>query len=216
MVPRQSVKRTAGKTRVNGTSAINSWEAARSEQYRLKAETLLRVAASHFEERGYAGTSLNDICSELGITNNAVYHYFKSKEDIAYHCVLRGQQRLEEYVAEAQSAPADGLTKMETFIRLILQSAPEGPPLPIRLTYALTQSHRAEIFKRNEASRVALVGIVEEGISDRSIRQCDPRLTVDFLLAGTYAMHRRIKLEMSAAALPDVVDTIVHGISARD
>lgn len=213
-MPRQSLKRPTSKA-LNGKSAVNSWEAARIEQYRLKAETLLRVAASHFEERGYAGTSLNDICSELGITNNAVYHYFKSKEDIAYHCVLRQQERLEAYVDQIQAEPTSGLSKLETLIRLILDSALEGPPLPVRLTYALSQPHRAEIFKRNEVSRVALVGIVEEGIQDGSIRRCDARLTVDFLLAGTYAMHRRLMQEKSIDSLPDVVDTIVHGISAR-
>lgn len=201
-------------TKADGNAAITSWEAARSEQYRLKAETLLRVAASHFEERGYAGTSLNDICSDLGITNNAVYHYFKSKEDIAYHCVLRGQERLEDHVAECEMLDADGLTKLQRFIRLTLEAAPNDPPLPIRLTYALTQAHRSEIFKRNEAARQALVAIVEAGIADGSIRKCDSRLTVDFLLAGAYAMHRRIRLEMSIASLDDVVDTIVHGISA--
>jgi TetR/AcrR family transcriptional regulator, cholesterol catabolism regulator len=36
---------------------------------------ILETAASRFEAKGYAGTSVDEIARELGITKAAVYHY---------------------------------------------------------------------------------------------------------------------------------------------
>ncbi len=33
--------------------------------------------------RGYAGTSVDDLCQEAGVTKGAFFHHFKSKEDMA-------------------------------------------------------------------------------------------------------------------------------------
>ena len=43
---------------------------------------ILETAASRFEAKGYAGTSVDEIARELGITKAAVYHYWGSKEEL--------------------------------------------------------------------------------------------------------------------------------------
>ena len=45
-------------------------------------QQLIEAAARLFEERGYADTSVTDICAELAITKGALFHHFKSKEDL--------------------------------------------------------------------------------------------------------------------------------------
>ena len=35
-----------------------------------------------FENRGYDNVTINDICTELGLTKGAFYYYFKSKSDL--------------------------------------------------------------------------------------------------------------------------------------
>ena len=43
---------------------------------------LLATAARLFADRGYAETSIADICAELTITKGALFHHFKTKEEL--------------------------------------------------------------------------------------------------------------------------------------
>ena len=44
---------------------------------------LLDAALHLIRERGYAGTSLDDICREAGVTKGSLFHHFKGKDDLA-------------------------------------------------------------------------------------------------------------------------------------
>ena len=44
-------------------------------------ESLLAVAVGVFNERGYDGTSMEDLSRRLGIGKSAIYHHVESKED---------------------------------------------------------------------------------------------------------------------------------------
>lgn len=47
-----------------------------------KRERILRVAERLFFERGYAGTTIDQIVAELGMTKPFLYYYFNSKHDL--------------------------------------------------------------------------------------------------------------------------------------
>src|SRR5882757_5353027 len=46
-------------------------------------ERLLDAAISRIRAKGYAATSVEDVCIEAGVTKGAFFHYFKSKEALA-------------------------------------------------------------------------------------------------------------------------------------
>src|SRR6516165_4452545 len=51
-------------------------------------ESVLRGAVKVFNERGYDGTSMEDLSRELGITKSAIYHHVASKEELARRSAL--------------------------------------------------------------------------------------------------------------------------------
>ncbi|MFD4787393.1 ScbR family autoregulator-binding transcription factor [Streptomyces sp. NPDC058459] len=53
------------------------------ERARATRRSLLEAAASLFAERGYAGTSVNDISGRSGRTSGSVYFHYASKEGVA-------------------------------------------------------------------------------------------------------------------------------------
>jgi AcrR family transcriptional regulator len=54
-----------------------------------RREAILRSAAAAFAEKGYAGTSMDDVAAASGITKLIVYRHFSSKEEL-YDAVLEG------------------------------------------------------------------------------------------------------------------------------
>ena len=66
---------------------------------------LLDTATALFAERGYAGTSLEDVASASQVTRGAVYHHFASKQAL-FEAVLELQEaRVTAEVLAAASAP---------------------------------------------------------------------------------------------------------------
>ncbi len=53
-------------------------------------QDLLDAAAACFTEKGYAGTSLDDVARHMGATKGRIYHYFASKSELMQAVRKRG------------------------------------------------------------------------------------------------------------------------------
>lgn len=72
-----------------------------AEKTRLQ---LIEAAARLFEARGYAGTSVSEICAELDITKGALFHHFKSKEGLFREVWTRLQVKMDQEARVAATA----------------------------------------------------------------------------------------------------------------
>jgi AcrR family transcriptional regulator len=80
-------------------------------RHQRQDETYLRVlqtSAALFAERGYLGTSVNDLVEAAGLTKNAFYSYFPNKEALALAVVEHTASQWPPLIAsfEAMRAPA--------------------------------------------------------------------------------------------------------------
>ena len=67
---------------------------------------ILAAAAAAFARTGFAGTSMDDVAAEAGITRLIVYRHFDSKEDLYRAVLTKVTDRLGRGVAaRACSAP---------------------------------------------------------------------------------------------------------------
>src|ERR1700709_1880993 len=68
-------------------------------------ERLARVFVELFAEYGYAQTSVQQIVDAAGVTKGALYHYFKSKDDLLFDIYDRilslQRQHLDDIVGRA-------------------------------------------------------------------------------------------------------------------
>ena len=64
-------------------------------------EDLIQAATKLFEANGYANTSINDICGEVGITKGALFHHFTSKQDVFLEIWTRLQVAMDQEAREA-------------------------------------------------------------------------------------------------------------------
>ena len=69
-------------------------------------DTLIKRAIEVFNERGFHGTSMDNLAQQLGITKSAIYHHVGSKEDLLEEAIDLSLDKLFE-VLDTQSARTD-------------------------------------------------------------------------------------------------------------
>ncbi|MEG0776714.1 MAG: TetR/AcrR family transcriptional regulator [Raoultibacter sp.] len=82
-------------------------------------ELILEEALKLFIEKGYEGTSIQDIINHLGgLSKGAIYHHFKSKEDI-FEAVCRkiGEENSVYYDKMRDDRTKNGYEKLKEMIR---------------------------------------------------------------------------------------------------
>ncbi|CAN7296995.1 TetR/AcrR family transcriptional regulator [Variovorax sp. LjRoot290] len=68
--------------------------------YDGQREMILSNAAQLFAQRGFAGTSMNEVAAACGVSKATLYHYVRDKHDLAVRIAEEHVQRLESVVQE--------------------------------------------------------------------------------------------------------------------
>src|ERR1700745_3151250 len=80
-------------------------------------ESLLAVAVGVFNQRGYDGTSMEDLSRRLGISKSAIYHHVASKEELLSLALDRALDGLFEVAAEIRRIDAPAIDRLEQLVR---------------------------------------------------------------------------------------------------
>jgi AcrR family transcriptional regulator len=159
--------------------------ASRSRDPVTKREAILATAAQLFLEKSYGRTSLNDVAQRLSITKPALYHYFRSKEQILVECYRLGTAMIAEALDQIAAHCGTGIEKVAAFISSYanVMTVNFGRCV-MRLDEGdLSGDARAEIRASKRQIDRRLRSFVQEGIDDGSIAPCDAKLAA-FSIAG--------------------------------
>jgi TetR/AcrR family transcriptional regulator, transcriptional repressor for nem operon len=64
-------------------------------------DKILETALSVIRSKGYAATTVDDLCAQAGVTKGAFFHHFKSKEDLAVAAADHWSEMTSRLFAEA-------------------------------------------------------------------------------------------------------------------
>ena len=156
---------------------------ARNKYPEITEERILDAAQRLFLEKGYENTSIQDIVEELGgLTKGAVYHHFKSKEEIMDAVGDRMFFQHNPFAAVRNRKDLNGLQKLQEAIR-INQSNADQTSITVQ-SIPLTYSPRV-LMGMIESNRRVLTPcfqeLIEEGIRDGSIRTAYARELAELL-----------------------------------
>lgn len=90
------------------TSKPRRTQAERREQSR---QAVLESACKLFGEKGYAGTSLEDIAADCGLTIRPIYHYFGNKKALFAAVTVHMSERIIDTMVEDQEMDPEQVLK---------------------------------------------------------------------------------------------------------
>ncbi|MDR0225943.1 MAG: TetR/AcrR family transcriptional regulator [Burkholderiaceae bacterium] len=85
--------------------------------YDGQREMILSHAAALFAQRGYAGTSMNEVAAACGVSKATLYHYVRDKHDLAVRIAEEHVLRLEALVNDTLGRHADPAQRLQALIR---------------------------------------------------------------------------------------------------
>jgi len=195
----------------------------KDERLRLIQQTAIKLIST----LGYENTTLEAVADELGYTKQALYYYFKSKEDMVREILLNSleeaTQRMDEIFSQS-SNPADQLQRLidfyvddyftrQSFFNVYYQT--------MRFQHTILNPEEKKILeegRRAMAQRIILM--VEEGIAHHQFKDLGAQYLgamVLGMISGVISHYQMPGLkEVSPQQLKqNMFEILMYGISQR-
>ena len=172
-------------------------------------ESLLQVAVKLFNERGYDGTSMEDLSRKLGITKSAIYHHVPSKEELLRLAVDRALDGLFEVASATAQLDGRAIDRLEHLVRgsvVVLADRLPFVTLLLRVR-GNTKVERAALARRREFDRL-VTDLVKQAEAEGDVRpDVDPAVTARlvFGMVNSLIEWYRPRRGSSAAEVADAV-----------
>ena len=176
-------------------SPFRGWEpTGGSSEGNPRSAEILRESAKLFAERGYDGTSIQDIASAVGIKKASLYHFFADKAEIHATVVLSSITRLTALVYERQRGCVTAAEKVEAFARAHAQHIAESAPFYFTAALGYREivdpDAKAKVQRMRDGYEETLRAIIRGGIESGEFRELDVKLAARAIISCLNWMAR--------------------------
>ncbi len=173
-------------------------------------DEIIHAAASIFYEKGYEGTSLQDIASAVGLLKGSIYYYINTKEDLLYELVIRAQVVFRETLVESEELHASPASaRLREFIlryMLLKEREREWGIVAEREFMRLSKDYLDEVIAGRKEFSAFVEGIIKQGMAEGSFdANLDLTLSTNmvFELMKSSHLYRRPRRGPSLTDLAD-------------
>jgi AcrR family transcriptional regulator len=173
-------------------------------------ETLLNVAVRLFNERGYDGTSMEDLSRKLGITKSAIYYHVPSKEELLRLAVNRALDGLFGVAEQTKEQSDRAMTQLEQLVRGSVELLVRELPFVTLLLRVRgnTKVERAALTRRRDFDRL-VTDLVTKARDEGDLRaDIDPATTSRLLFGMVNSLIEWYRPREVGDGV-DIADTIV-------
>ena len=180
--------------------------AQRKDKSQAMREKILNTATQLFIQKGSEKTSMQDIAQTAGISKGAIYHHFKSKDEIVL-AVMRSRQELMEEEMKQWFKATENLTgreQLQAILKSNLESQTARAIDGIVDEYEQDAGFILTMMRDNLRIGAPLVSdIIKKGMADGSIQTQYPDQTAEvFLLLVNFWMNETV-FESDPEKLPE-------------
>lgn len=159
---------------------------ARNKHPEETVNRILDVAFRLFMERGYEYTSIQDIIDHLGgLSKGAIYHHFKSKEDILAAVIERMTAESNQMLAVIRdSSGITGKEKLKTIFKESINRPVQNDIFTVAPDFHNNPKLLASLLYDTieEAAPHYILPIIKQGIADGSIQTDFPEQLAELII----------------------------------
>jgi len=145
-----------------------------------REDEILAAAARIFREKGYHGTSVQDIAESVGLLKGSLYHYIRSKEELLarlFDGALDDTVRELEGIASRDETAADRLRAMVRAYVAAVTANLDAVGLYLREWRALPQPELARLRARRRAMRALFEDVIAQGVRRKEFAASDVKIS---------------------------------------
>jgi AcrR family transcriptional regulator len=167
------------------TSARGRRPADASSRRRYDVEGVLAAAVQVFTERGYDGTSMDDLSKAIGLSKSSLYHHIEGKEHLLRLALERAVEPLHAVVEEQAALTGRAVDRLAYVIRREVQVLAEQLPYVTLLlrVHGNTETERWALDQRRAFDKV-LTAMVQQAIDEGDLRSDLDATTTARLIFG--------------------------------
>lgn len=171
----------------------------RSEETRAN---ILDAAAKLFSTRGFAAASVDEICTEAGISKGAFYHHFASKQALFLALLDSWLQAIDTSIESSKdkTAPETFMQMTEAFPYFF---ATAGNGFPMFLEFWLQASRNKKIWEASIAPyrryHKYFTTLIKKGVDEGSFVEVDPELASRMIVATAMGLLLQSLLDPKGA-----------------
>ena len=150
---------------------------------RYDVDSLLAVAVAVFTERGYDGTSMEDLARASGLSKSSLYHHIDSKEQLLRLALERAVEPLFAVTREPGAVHDRAIDRLEHVVRREVEVLADRLPYVTLLlrVHGNTDAERWALERRREFDRF-VASLVREAAADGDVRDdLDPAVVTRLL-----------------------------------
>lgn len=143
--------------------------------YENRLDEVLRISARLFSEQGFRQATLEDVAAALNVTRPALYHYAKSKDELAARCSDIAIAEIQEAIADAKRLKT-GREQLAAFFRRYAEIICDDFGRCFVLVNRREYGPDFQELNRNHERTIdqAIREMIRAGVADGSLRDCDP------------------------------------------
>jgi AcrR family transcriptional regulator len=195
---------------VQGQAASSQPAASRRGRPGYDRESLLAVAVAVFNERGYDGTSMEDLSRRLGISKSSIYYHVDSKEDLLALALDRALDGLFSVADQVTAGDEPAIERLERLVRGSVQVLVDRLPYVTLLLRARgnTSTERRALARRREFDQI-VADLVKQAERDGDIRpDVDPAVTARLLFGLVNSLIEWYRPDRAGAAADALADAV--------
>ncbi len=183
-----------------------------------KREAILLTATRLFNRFGIAGTSLQQVATDQGITQDELLEFFADKGQLVFHCYKRG---IDIYDNQLQISIESGIDALETIRRIVRDRLrPSYPRMIVFSDLEAMSSNDKKIIMQGRYENLRIIEkIIKKGIKEGSISSNNSLITSTAILSvldwlPVWYTESDYYTRQEAVLIID--DLVTHGMYRRD
>lgn len=175
---------------------------------------ILDVAERLFWEKGFHAASMEDVADAIGLTKPAIYHYFRSKDDILVEIrqsTIDQMFELTDGLVEGDGEPVDKLRDVLVAHTEVVLRRRRANKVYHEEAGSLPADRERAIRAAERAYEDIVRGLYADGVAAGQLRNADPGIAVAILLGAINWSYRwfRPRGELRAPEMAELIVSIL-------